>query len=347
MVSIIMPIYNAEKYLRESLDSIVPQLDSKAELILVNDGSKDNSLKICLEYAEREKQIRIINKENGGVSEARNVGIANAKRQYILFVDADDLLEKDALAEIMRELKRKKYPDLLMWGFRSIGGGKAFNDINTLRAHPEGFDPREFLSHLISIEKNARIIGVIWRCAFKRSLLDNNGVRFITNLKMAEDYKFLLDAAFFAKHIDTLGKELYVYRTSNGSVTEKYKSNIHSDMAWINNWIRTNVCTRYPEVEEGLDCCCAETYIVAMQNLCKADSPYNLQNRIKVAREIRKNNDYSRCIRVAGKQGKKISAKRRIIYYLLCMHCDAVYMFLYSIKRKSLFGAHEHEILAS
>jgi hypothetical protein len=178
---------------------------------------------------------------------------------------------------------------------------------------------------------------------------DNSLPKYIVRIRSgnAEDYKFLLDAAFFAKHIDTLGKELYVYRTSNGSVTEKYKSNIHSDMAWINNWIRTNVCARYPEVEEGLDCCCAETYIVAMQNLCKADSPYNLQNRIKVAREIRKNNDYSRCIRVAGKQGKKISAKRRIIYYLLCMHCDAVYMFLYSIKRKSLFGAHEHEILAS
>lgn len=339
MVSIIMPIYNAQKYLRESLDSIVEQLDNRAELILVNDGSKDDSLSICREYAARKDQIRVIDKENGGVSEARNVGIAAAKGQYILFVDADDILQADALAEIMLELDRKDYPDVLVWGFSSVGEGYVFNDTHTLKNHPEGFDTQSFLSRLISIDKDERIIGVIWRCAFKRTLLETHKIRFLTNLKMSEDYKFMMDVALAAERVETLGKSLYIYRTNDQSVTERYKSNVHPDMSWINNWIQTNVCSRFPELEEGLSCCRAETYIVAIQNLCKTDTPYNLINRIKVAREIKKRNRYSRCIRTALRQGKKISFKRRIVYFLLSMHLDAAYLFLYSIKRKSVFGA--------
>lgn len=96
-ISIIVPIYNVEKYLKKCIESIINQTLDDLELILVNDGSEDNSAEICDDYVKRDKRIIVIHKENGGVSSARNAGIDVAKGQFIGFVDPDDYLEMDAL----------------------------------------------------------------------------------------------------------------------------------------------------------------------------------------------------------------------------------------------------------
>ena len=95
--SIIVPVYNVEKYLRECIDSILCQTFTDFELILVDDGSKDESGKICDEYAEKDNRIKVIHKENGGQSTARNCGVKESSGKYIVFLDSDDFISEDTI----------------------------------------------------------------------------------------------------------------------------------------------------------------------------------------------------------------------------------------------------------
>ena len=100
-LSVIVPVYNTEKYLRQCVDSILGQTLSELEIILVNDGSKDNSGVICDEYAAKYDQVTVIHKENGGVSSARRAGVAAAKGEYVAFVDSDDWIDPDMYAQML------------------------------------------------------------------------------------------------------------------------------------------------------------------------------------------------------------------------------------------------------
>ncbi len=123
LITVIVPIYNAEQYLKQCLDSIVSQEYRNLEIILINDGSTDDSLSICKEYAEQDSRINVISQENGGLVHARKVGIAAATGDYISFVDADDYIEPDMyskLAEILKEPLRANendFLDILCFGF--------------------------------------------------------------------------------------------------------------------------------------------------------------------------------------------------------------------------------------
>ncbi len=120
LISIIVPVYNVEKYIRECLDSILAQSISSFELILVDDGSKDSSGEICEEYASRDKRVKVIHKENGGLSSARNAGMEIAKGEYVCFVDSDDGIKTD-------------YLEKLYGAIASCGADLAFCDIEATR----------------------------------------------------------------------------------------------------------------------------------------------------------------------------------------------------------------------
>lgn len=106
LISVIIPIYNVEKYLKKCIDSIINQTYKNLEIILVDDGSPDNCGKICDEYAKKDQRIRVIHKKNGGLSDARNAGIDIAKGKYIAFVDSDDYVEKEYIEIMYKELKK-------------------------------------------------------------------------------------------------------------------------------------------------------------------------------------------------------------------------------------------------
>ena len=108
LISIIVPIYNVEKYLRQCLDSIQNQTYQNFECLLINDGSPDNSADICREYVEKDSRFRYFEKENGGLSDARNHGIRQSKGSYLTFVDSDDWLENDALQLLYGALEKRK-----------------------------------------------------------------------------------------------------------------------------------------------------------------------------------------------------------------------------------------------
>ena len=122
MISIIVPVYNRENKVGSCIASILNQTYTDLELILVDDGSTDNSVAVCEEYAKQDKRIRIIQKENGGVSSARNCGIKEARGEYLQFVDSDDTIDKE-MTQKLYEAVQKNEADEAICGFREIHGG--------------------------------------------------------------------------------------------------------------------------------------------------------------------------------------------------------------------------------
>lgn len=119
LVSFIIPIYNAEKYLDECIKSIIKQTYSNFELLLVNDGSTDNSAIICDTYANKDSRIKVIHKINGGVSSARNIGLDNAKGEYICFVDADDVIHPKLLETTLSVLMETQQ-DIIIYRYKFV-----------------------------------------------------------------------------------------------------------------------------------------------------------------------------------------------------------------------------------
>ena len=124
-ISIIVPVYNAEKYLHRCVDSILAQTFTDFELLLINDGSKDNSGKICDEYAAKDPRVRVFHKENGGVSSARNMGLDNAKGEWVTFVDSDDWLVHNIYEKMLHKLVEEN-ADLCLCDINMYWGGESF-----------------------------------------------------------------------------------------------------------------------------------------------------------------------------------------------------------------------------
>jgi len=200
--SIIVPVYNCSQYLEHCIQSILSQSFSDFELILIDDGSKDNSLELCKQYEKNDNRIKTIHQENKGVSSARNTGLDISKGEYILFVDSDDFIDESMLFNLSNSVS----PDSLThFGFSLVKNGRVFSK------HTDGgiFD---------LISGNG---GEIWRCCFPARVKDK--CHFNPNLIAGEDYLFHISAYCLIKKIKVVKESFYFYTTDNE------ESAMHSD----------------------------------------------------------------------------------------------------------------------
>ena len=181
MISIIVPVYNSEKYIDRCLDSILNQTYKDLEIVLVNDGSNDQSLKILENYALRDTRIKVVNQENKGVAAARNTGLDNATGDYILYVDSDDWIENN-MVERMVELSANA--DIVFCGNDNAVSPESVKKIIGITKEIWNKDKiiYEFLRHKI-------MSGMLWNKLIKRSLTD--GCRFNPKTGYGEDAEFL------------------------------------------------------------------------------------------------------------------------------------------------------------
>lgn len=335
LVSIVIPIYNAEKYVAECIESILKQTYNFYELILVIDGSLDKSGEICKLYKDRDSRVRIIEKENGGVSSARNTGIEYARGEYLLFVDADDYI-KPSMIQKMIDSAIKNDSDIVFCGFEVNGSNLVLNDTESLSILKECKTKEPVIQAIISTSKH-RIYGYIWRNLFRRRLLAEKKIIFPQNIKISEDFMFLLNAVDTASKVSIVDEELYVYRINGISTTAKYMPTLHSDMSRINKWMLEEICTKYPDTIPGYHCCAANTYLRHIQNLCRKGTPFEYSNRVIEATKIKKANNYQINLREALKQWKNITNKNRLSYLALFAHLDFIYIFLFSCKMKNIW----------
>lgn len=225
-VSVIMPVYNCEKYLADSIKSVLAQTFTDFELIIIDDGSKDKSRKIIEEYSLKDTRIKAFYNENHGVSFTRNYGIDHASGEYIAFIDADDLYEKDYLKDMTNLIKDSDFICCYNNLITSKGRRKSIYKFDCSKVADLMNEDNDYSTYQILLEKG---IGIqLWNKLFKTCFLKSNNLKFESNYSYDEDMFFCWKATLFSKKITVLDKCLYLYRLSPASQTLKY----HSDLIY-------------------------------------------------------------------------------------------------------------------
>ena len=219
-ISVIIPVYNGEKYIQRCIDSVFNQTYSNVEIIVVNDGSTDNTENILKKYSD----IILINKKNEGVSMARNTGLSLATGDYVYFCDADDYLEKDAFEVLVKEYDEN---DLIRFGHYVVNGDqkkKKTNADDVLAEVDLTFNNEQLLEYLISNKTE----GHLWNYLFKLSVIKDNKILFDEELFYQEDVMFLLKYCLNIKNIKIISNPLYNYFVNENSVTKNIESSIRN-----------------------------------------------------------------------------------------------------------------------
>ncbi len=216
--SIIIPVYNVEHYLTKCVESVLAQSFNSYEIILVDDGSPDNSGKICDTYAAQDNRVKVLHTVNGGSSDARNKGLSVATGQYVIFLDSDDYWDDaSALSQLYLSLTQK-LSDILLFNCKDFDcsqnrmfRNRADYDLNVFNQ-----SKNEILTYLL---QHNLFPGAAWILTVKRSLLKEHHIQFIKGHK-AEDIDWLLHIFTIAKGINAINADFYVYlKNRSGSIT--------------------------------------------------------------------------------------------------------------------------------
>jgi len=213
-VSIIVPIYNAEKALRRCVDSILRQDFKDFELLLMDDGSKDSSPEICDEYEKQDERVRVFHKPNSGVSNTRNMALDNAKGKYIQFLDADDWIESSATKLLVRKAEEYDADMVIADFYRVVGDNKS----------PKGnikeqdvFDNLQYADYMLKSPADY-YYGVIWNKLYRREIIDTYHLRMDPEIHWCEDFIFNMNYILKAKRICSLQVPIYYYVKTEGSL---------------------------------------------------------------------------------------------------------------------------------
>ena len=217
MVSIIVPIYNAEQYLRRCVDSILNQEYTDFELLLVNDGSTDASGDICEEYGDRDPRVIVIQKENTGVSDSRNRALDLARGKYLQFLDSDDWITPDATRLFVRAAEEYGCDMVISDFYRVVGERLSTKgDIEE-----EGVLTREeFAAHMMENPADF-YYGVLWNKLYRRDIVEEHNLRMDTDINWCEDFMFNLEYIRYAKVFYALHAPIYYYVKRKGSLASQ------------------------------------------------------------------------------------------------------------------------------
>lgn len=227
-LSIVIPVYNVEKYLGECLESILNQQHDECEIILVDDGSTDRSGSLCDKYASN--YIRVIHKENGGLSSARNAGLKVAKGKYIAFVDSDDRIAEDSIKSILGWIKETDVDVCFMDAVMFYPNGK-MNSLGDCieQSQVRGKTKEEVFQYLSTRPKYP---GSACTKLFRRDFLLENNLFFPRDRRLSEDLGYVLDCLLAAEKYDCLNIPYYEYRQSReGSITAQVNGKTFDGMA--------------------------------------------------------------------------------------------------------------------
>lgn len=222
-ISVIVPVYKVEQYLHRCVDSILAQTFTDFELLLINDGSPDNCGAICDEYAAKDARVRVFHKENGGVSSARNLGLDNAKGEWVAFVDSDDWVETQFLECFLED----RNFDMVIQSYK-IHSKKAEtvflthgcyinNEISTLMSHLE--------------ESRFSPIRHLWNKCFRNKIISQSRLRFNESIHLGEDYLFIIEYLYFCEKVVCISECNYNYVIYQSGLHAK-PTNIDKIISW-------------------------------------------------------------------------------------------------------------------
>lgn len=232
LVSVILPIYNVEKYLERCISTIINQTYRNLEIILIDDGSTDLSADICDKWAAKDKRIKVVHKKNAGLGMARNTGIDNVSGKYVFFVDSDDYVSPDMVEKVVG-LAEKTEADVVCYGSCAVNAHGKIRSISVPRTKKEiynGDEIREdFLADLIAPDpvsgETTNLIMSAWATMVSRQLIEETGWRFVSEREyISEDVYSLLTLYKYARRTAILPEALYFYCENSGSLTQTFNT---------------------------------------------------------------------------------------------------------------------------
>lgn len=217
LVSIIVPVYNAQDYLSRCLDSIIAQEYTDFELIIVDDGSTDGSGSICDDYARRDPRVAVIHKENSGVSDSRNTALQRARGTYIQFLDSDDWMTPDATKLLVRSA-RHSGSDLVIADFYRVVGDSLSHKGDIER---EGLLTREEFANEMMENPADFYYGVLWNKLYKNEIIKEHQLRMDPDISWCEDFLFNLEYLRHCRSVYALHAPIYYYVKRKGSLVDQ------------------------------------------------------------------------------------------------------------------------------
>lgn len=212
LISIIMPIYNSQKYLADSIGSILRQTYKEFELILMDDGSMDQSLSIIHFFCEKDSRVKGYHIENRGVSGARNVGLSYASGEYVYFADADDQMPEDGLEKLIKAMEAAREVDFVIGDFHS--------EADIFHSQLQGIHTMEEFVLDFSSNLPAFYYGVIWNKLYKAEIIRENGIRFDEKMSWCEDFLFNIEYEMLCRKVFYVKDEIYIYVNRENSLVK-------------------------------------------------------------------------------------------------------------------------------
>lgn len=344
LVSIIVPVYNTERYLNKCIESLVKQTYQKIEIILVNDGSTDNSALICEESAKKDKRIIIIHKDNEGLSSARNAGISLCSGDYLCFVDSDDWLEFNAIEETLNKALITS-SDIVFYGY--------FKEYEINYKKVELFDNDILFTGDLKRNLHRRMVGLLreelslttktdsycsaWGKLYRKSLISDYKIDFISEREVgSEDVIFNIEMFYKAKNVYYLNKCFYHYRQTNeNALTKTHGATLFPRFlnlfTYIENFINAN--------------CLDNDYKIALGNRISLSI---INNALSITSKRNKQNIYEKITSLSSILNHKVyrDAINKLefkylpnhwkIFFFFCKHKYATAIFLFTLIIRKL-----------
>lgn len=348
MISVIVPIYNTEKYLRQCIDSILDSAYVDFELILVNDGSEDRSLEICRRYYEKDCRIKVIDQEHTGVSAARNRGIEECRGEWVVFVDSDDSVSKDFFTRIGQEKYQRC--DLLIFDYqrqktnlRKTANIRRCGDEREFEYHAG--DRRQMVKTFLNGGQLTRggnmNLFSPWAKAYKKSVLEQHHIRFDVNLSIGEDRIFNLE---YLRHVQSciyIRKTVYFVEARPNSATRGFYSDfLQNDLRYQKQL--KDILERQGMISEVEEAYCNQVLScmadVLIRGIFHPGSPRKRYENYSLCKKMHRYGIYRRALRYNGETGV---IPRRILLFFFRKQCWGIVMLISRACYKILDMAEE------
>lgn len=313
LFSVIVPIYNIEKYLKRCIDSVLEQSYSDFELILVDDGSPDNCPEICDEYALKDSRIKVVHKQNGGLVSARKAGISLATGEYVFHLDGDDAICPNAL-ESAYLIINEMHPDIVSFSYKKCVNGavtQVVNDLVEEGLYDKAKMEEKLYPKLLSDENMQHLFYFSWGKAIKRELATKHQQNVNNAISLGEDLSCSTPCYLDANTVYMSREPIYLYTIRNDSITNDFKTNQITQIADVITGLRNLDIKKPKDFEEQLS---RYSCFMCLAILAAAAEGNHFKSINKI-KELIQNSLHKEEIKKA--RFKKITIKSRITIFLM------------------------------
>lgn len=320
-LSVIVPVYNGEKYLKKCIESIINQTYKNLEIIIIDDGSSDNSIEIINKYAYKDKRIKLFKQKNLGVSAARNLGIKNSTGELLTFIDCDDWIELNTYQLLINELEFNN-SELAMYSFvreykrKQVFEKLPFEEVTLIKNKDITYN---LIANLIAgeSENECPIMGSVWRCIFKKSLIEKYNIFFDVSISFGEDLIFLIEYLLKCKRVSILNKHLYHYRFQEMSAISRYNDDLWDKSLKLNNKLN-EIFNSNELIRKRIDKALAVALVRNMFNVFHKDNKSNFYRKYRQVKFILNNKQVIRLRKNHNFNGYKYKIFKYNLPILVC-----------------------------